>query len=105
MQTAIARGYYVRLSYVCVDSADLCALRVQGRVADGGHDVPLDKVAARYGRSLEHAKRAITLPHFAIVLDNTSIEQPHRPVLRYEHGALCWRAQHLPRWARGFPQE
>jgi predicted ABC-type ATPase len=103
MRDALARGYYVRLSFVCVDGPALCALRVQGRVAHGGHGVPLHKIAARYARSLEHAKDGVRLAHWAVVLDNTSIERPHRPVLHYAEGELRWRRQPLPGWVEGFP--
>jgi predicted ABC-type ATPase len=103
MQTAIEHGFFVRLSYVCLDGPDLCALRVRGRVAEGGHDVPLDKIAARYARSLAHATEGVRLAHWAIVLDNSSIDHPHRQVLWYESGALRARYPPLPRWTKGFP--
>jgi predicted ABC-type ATPase len=103
MQSAIKHGFYVRISYVCVSDPALCALRVRGRVAEGGHDVPLDKIVARYERSLEHAREAMLLAHWALVLDNTSIEQPHRQLLHYESGELRSQILALPAWAKGFP--
>jgi predicted ABC-type ATPase len=103
MQDAIAQGFVVRLSYICVDGPELCALRVRGRVAKGGHDVPADKIAARYTRSLTHAKQAVRVAHWAIILDNTTTEWPHRPVLQYESGVLRARKPPLPRWTKGFP--
>jgi predicted ABC-type ATPase len=103
MTEAIAGGFIVRLTYISVASASLCALRVRQRVAEGGHDVPLEKLKARYVRSVENARRAVTMAHFAMVLDNTSIREPHRPVLRYEQGVLRAWSNRLPRWTRTFP--
>ncbi|MGH8455089.1 MAG: hypothetical protein ACRES4_05085 [Nevskiales bacterium] len=103
MQTAIRRGYYPRLSYIGVESPELCALRIQDRVADGGHAVPPGKIAAHYERSLANAVEAVRLAHGAIMLDNCSIEQPHHPVLVYEQGVLRAKQAPVPRWVRGFP--
>lgn len=104
MRDAIAQGFVVRLSYICVDGPELCALRVRGRVAEGGHDVPADKIAARYTRSLSNAKQAVRIAHWAIMLDNSTIAWPHRPVLQYEAGRLRARKPRQPRWTEGFPE-
>lgn len=103
MRAAVARGYLVRLSFVCVEGAELCAMRVRARVDAGGHDVPLDKIQGRYARSLEHAKHGVRIAHWAVVLDNTSMRRPHRPVLQYSEGVLRARRPPIPKWARGFP--
>ena len=43
-----SRGYRVHLLFVWLPSDDLAVLRVQARVADGGHDVPEATVRRRY---------------------------------------------------------
>lgn len=35
-----------------MESPDLCVQRVQDRVQKGGHDVPIEDIKRRYGRSL-----------------------------------------------------
>ena len=47
------RGFEVRLIYVILSSLDLQLARIRVRVADGGHDVPPDKVKSRRLRSFE----------------------------------------------------
>lgn len=47
------RGFEVRMLYVVLRSADLQLERVRIRVAEGGHDVPRDKVIDRRRRSFE----------------------------------------------------
>lgn len=59
VDTAIAHGYRVLLHYVILARPDLHVARVGQRVAQGGHDIPPDKIADRYRRSLEQ------LPWFA----------------------------------------
>jgi predicted ABC-type ATPase len=103
MERARQAGYYLRLSFIGVSDPALCVLRVSARMEGGGHAVPPEKIGARYARSLGLAQQAVTLAHWAIVLDNTSVEHPHRQLLLYELGVLARRWPPLPAWARGFP--
>jgi predicted ABC-type ATPase len=103
MARARQAGYYLRLTFIGVSDPALCALRVSARVEGGGHRVPPDKIAARYTRSLDLARQAVVLAHWALVLDNTSVEHPHRQLLLYELGLLARRWPPLPAWVRGFP--
>jgi predicted ABC-type ATPase len=103
MQAAVRQGYYLRFSYIGVDDPELCVLRVQERVVEGGHPVPADRIAGRYQRSLANARLAVTLAHWATVLDNSSLDRPQRPMLVYEQGLLRVAQKPLPGWVRGFP--
>ncbi len=103
LERAKAADYFVRLSFIGLSDPALCALRVSARVESGGHDVPLEKIAARYRRSLEIARKAVQSVHWAIVVDNTSVEHPHRPILLYEQGVLSRNWPPLPAWAKGLP--
>jgi predicted ABC-type ATPase len=64
-------GMRIGLIYVVLQTPEIAIARVAARVAAGGHDVPADKVTARWRRSLEN------LPHFfreadvAFVFDNS----------------------------------
>lgn len=53
VQAAKERGFEVRMIYVVLDSGELQLRRIRQRVADGGHDVPADKVLDRRRRSFE----------------------------------------------------
>jgi len=65
LREAQAAGYAVVMIFICVESAELSALRVETRVAAGGHDVPKDKIAARYERMRANVKVALTFADLA----------------------------------------
>lgn len=46
-------GFQVHLIYFWLPSDDMCVLRVQGRVRDGGHNVPEDTIRRRYKAGLK----------------------------------------------------
>lgn len=48
LQEAKMRGYKVRMIYVALTSPYANMARVEERVQDGGHDVPLDAIRRRY---------------------------------------------------------
>ncbi len=47
------RGFEVRMIYVLLNSVARQIARVRGRVAEGGHDVPEDRIRARRTRSFQ----------------------------------------------------
>lgn len=71
IERAKASGYFVRLYFVGTSDPAINVLRVAGRVTQGGHDVPTDKIEARYFRSIENLKRALPLVDRAYVFDNS----------------------------------
>ncbi len=56
------------------------------RVCQGGHDVPEDRLRARFERTLANLQRAIQrLPH-VIVLSNEDLSNPYQLIAMYENG-------------------
>ncbi len=51
--------------------------RVQARVRQGGHDVPVDKIISRYARSLDLLLDAIRASHRAYLFDNSQTGGEH----------------------------
>lgn len=101
LRQAIEAGYEVTLIYIGVAHAELSALRVEQRVAIGGHDVPRDRIASRFERSLQNLERAIPLVPTVEVYDNSSADEPYRHVATFRSGALAARGPgRVPRWAR-----
>jgi len=49
-----ALGFHVALIYVRLPSAEHSILRVRGRVAAGGHDIPDDVIRRRFTKSLRY---------------------------------------------------
>ena len=68
------------------------------RVLQGGHDVPTEKLVARYPRTMANLRAAIrSLPH-VIVFDNDDLAHPFRRVATFENGNATFRASAMPAW-------
>ena len=102
LRQAVEAGYDVTLIYIGIASADLSARRVDQRIARGGHDVPRDRLASRYERSLANLRQAITSVPNVEIFDNSLIDEPYRHVASFKDGTLAWRMDGaLPSWCRG----
>lgn len=100
LRRATDAGYAVTLIYIGIASAELSARRVDQRLARGGHDVPRERIASRYKRSLANLKEAISFVPIVNLFDNSSVEEPYRHVATFKDGALEWRARAVPAWCR-----
>lgn len=101
MRRARAAGYRVYLYFVATDDAEINVARVRARVLSGGHDVPEDKVRARYGRCLEILSRAVEACNRAYLFDNSG-DEPEL-CLTYDAAAATRRwtpdqSSSLPPW-------
>lgn len=100
LRRASALGYSVVLCFIGLGSPELSDERVAMRVLQGGHDVPADKLVARYPRSLENLRRAIReLPH-VLVFDNSDLRRPFREVAEFTNGAAVGTLEPVPPWLR-----
>ncbi|HLH93896.1 MAG TPA: hypothetical protein VKW08_02135 [Xanthobacteraceae bacterium] len=79
------RGFEIRLPYVLLRTPELNIRRVQIRVAKGGHDVPADRIAKRWKRSLEQLPWFIDQADWALLVDNS---EEFRPVGQKVDGEL-----------------
>ena len=101
LQRAVEAGYDVTLIYIGISSARLSAHRVDQRVARGGHDVPRDRLAPRFERSMQNLKRALRIVPTVQLYDNSSFDEPYRLVATFQAGRLTGRMRGgVPRWAR-----
>lgn len=99
LRKAIDAGFDVTLIYIGIATSELSARRVDQRIAIGGHDVPRDRIAARYARSLTNLARALAFVPAVQLYDNSSADEPYRPVATFERGRLGSRMRgKLPRW-------
>ncbi|KJF70253.1 hypothetical protein RP75_27335 (plasmid) [Agrobacterium arsenijevicii] len=71
VEAAKSLGFAVWLIYVVLDSPERSIERIKLRVAKGGHQVPADKVRARYMRSLEQLPWFIEQAEKAWIWDNS----------------------------------
>jgi predicted ABC-type ATPase len=98
LREASARGYEIVLCFIGLDKPELSEERVAMRVLQGGHDVPTEKLVARYPRTLENLARAIReLPH-VLVFDNSDLGTPFRKIAEFDHGASVTVSEDPPRW-------
>ncbi len=79
-------GYHVLLIFVRIASVELSMARVQQRVNVGGHDVPDDKLVARFDRTQRNVREALRFVDLAVVLDNGEVERPFRHVETWQQG-------------------
>jgi predicted ABC-type ATPase len=75
IEDARARGYYVALHVLMVPE-QLAVARVQARVAVGGHDVPTEKITARYQRLWNLVADAVGTSDISSFWDNAHRDGP-----------------------------
>ncbi len=68
------------------------------RVSQGGHDVPTEKLEARYGRTMANLGRAIGELPFVLVYDNEDLRRPFRLAAAFEHGRALRPRRSTPSW-------
>lgn len=56
LRKAKKEGYFIKCVFVLTIDPDVNVLRIESRVASGGHDVDSSKVVDRYYKSLGHIK-------------------------------------------------
>jgi predicted ABC-type ATPase len=95
-----ARGYTVILVFIGVESAELSRGRVMQRVEQGGHDVPDTKIEARFPRTLDNLRHALTFVDEALLFDNSSSDHPFRFVAAFKAGLTQRRTNVAPAWAK-----
>src|SRR6266853_6988670 len=83
---------------IVVAIAEQSTERVAMRVSQGGHDVPDDKLVARFPRTLDNLQSAIQrLPH-VLIYDNSDLGAPFRQVAIFDHGQPRHLQEPVPEW-------
>lgn len=88
-------GYFVRLYYVAVSSAEESLSRIANRVRKGGHDIPEDTVRRRFAKRFDDLARILPLVDEALFFDN---ENGFVHVADYRNGKLALAGNYLPKW-------
>lgn len=92
------QGFRLVLSFVCLESVELCRRRVAIRVRQGGHPVDDATVNHRYTRGLSLLKTNYHLFETVTLFDNSQGELT--PVLYVANGTSMPRVESLPAWAQ-----
>lgn len=88
------RDYNIGLHFVGTDSPEINAGRVGIRVAEGGHDVPRDRIPDRYDRAMRLLPRATEIANLSYIYDNSGDRKvagsvpSFRPLMRLYDGQL-----------------
>ena len=98
IDTGRTQGYLVVVLHVGVDSSDLSVSRVKGRAEEGGHDVPDDRIRARFDRGQPLIREAILKADRGMVFDNSELNAPPRQMLVFADGRLVKAEPVLPQW-------
>jgi predicted ABC-type ATPase len=96
---AKAQGYQIILVYIHLDTSELNEARVYQRVAEGGHNVPVDKIHSRIPRTMQHIGAVLPLVNEARLLDNSYRGNPFQQVACVKWGRRQWINDPLPHWA------
>lgn len=100
LERALANGFFIRFFFVSTDDPLTNIERVRRRVQLGGHDVPHDKIRARYQRSIGNLVPALNIVNRGYLFDNSAFEQDPLPLLRTVDGKVAKiYCEPLPSWA------
>jgi predicted ABC-type ATPase len=74
----------VYLYFVTTADPDINVARVRSRVAQGGHDVPEDRIRDRYTKSLELMYNAAQEAYQAYFFDNSGTPNNHQQIAHFK---------------------
>jgi predicted ABC-type ATPase len=100
LEEAVGRDYEAVLCFVGLATWRQSRERVAMRVSQGGHDVPDEKLKARFPRTLANLRNSLVrLPH-VLVYDNSSLLEPYRLIAEFNRGKPEVLARPLLAWIR-----
>jgi predicted ABC-type ATPase len=92
-------GFFVRLFFVGTDNPAINAKRVAMRVMEGGHDVPITKIIARFTRSLANCSVVARIADRAYIYDNSVDNASAQLLFRTSEGKLIKHYGDINPWA------
>lgn len=95
---ARAAGYFVRVFFIGTSDPRINAARIAGRVMEGGHTVPIEKIISRYGKSMANLAGAIDVADRVYIYDNSVDGVEARLCARTTDGQLRKVYGPLPEW-------
>ena len=98
--TAAQAGYTTILCYIGISGPEVSEQRVAMRVSQGGHDVPTEKLIARFPRTLTNLRAAIRELPQVWIFDNDDLRSPFRLVAVFNQGKCVQVHKPVPKWLR-----
>jgi predicted ABC-type ATPase len=105
VERAKAHGYFVRVFFIGTSDPRINAARVAGRVMEGGHTVPIEKIVGRYARSMANLPAAIRIADRVYVYDNSEDGANARLCVRTQDGSIRKVYGVLPAWVESVTQQ
>jgi len=99
LDEAKAKGFIVDLVFVTTEDAAVNQVRVENRVAKGGHSVPPEKVYERHARAMELLPAALLKADTGMVFDNSVDSRAPLLVAAKQDGKIEF-AENAPEWAK-----
>jgi predicted ABC-type ATPase len=98
LKDAATAGYTVIVCFIGISGPETSEQRLAMRVSQGGHEVPTEKLEARYPRILANLKNALQeVPHVR-GFDNDDLRYPFRLVTVFESGRAIRLHKPVPQW-------
>ena len=72
LERAKKSGHFIRCAFILTYDPSINILRVKDRVANGGHDVPNDKIVSRYYKAISMIPRLMKVCDRLNIYDNTT---------------------------------
>lgn len=98
LKQAAQQGYTVVMCFIGLADSDRSEERVAMRVTRGGHDVPTDKLTARFPRTMTNLKQAIQELPCVFIFDNDDLRMPFRLAAIFQNGQRTFLAKSIPNW-------
>jgi predicted ABC-type ATPase len=98
LKDAVRAGYQVVLCFIGIAGPEISDQRVAMRVSQGGHDVPMEKLVARFPRTLANLTAAMKVLPYVVIFDNEDLDYPFKRVAVFESGKATFLAKSPPLW-------
>jgi predicted ABC-type ATPase len=83
---AVAKGYQVVLIFIHIADVETSIQRVSMRVAQGGHNVPDEKLRSRFQRIMKNLELAIGNLPWVVLYDNSDPDRPFQLISVWRNG-------------------
>ena len=98
LRRARSAGFRLMVFHIQLASADLAEARVAHRAATGGHDVPSQKIRARFERNGAFIKQAVLFADRAQVFDNSRVNKAPKRLMETTSGLVVFFDRNGPAW-------
>lgn len=93
-------GYFVRIFFIATENPTINASRIAARVMEGGHEVPINKIISRYGKSIINCTEIAQEVDRLYVYDNSRENCKAMPLFRLKNGEIGKiYVKDIPVWA------